>query len=61
VYFEHYYHKSDSVIFRLRDLADEKDSNTFAKKLIKSRVALPAVVENVTIVTGLENVDMKLD
>jgi len=60
VYFEHYYHKSDSVIFRLRDLADEKDSNTFAKKLIKSRVALPAVVENITNVKWSATIDMKL-
>jgi len=38
------------------------NSGKFAKiKGKKPRVALPAVTENVTIVTGLENVDMKLD
>jgi len=42
-------------------LADERDSSKFAKtKGKKPRVALPEVVENVTIVTGLENVDIKL-
>ena len=43
-------------------MADERDSSKFAKrKGKKPRVALPAVVENVTIVAGLETVDMKLD
>ena len=45
MYFEHYCHKSDSVIFRLSGLADERDSGKFAKKGNKPRVALPAVVE----------------
>jgi hypothetical protein len=43
-------------------LADERDSIKFAKiKGKKPRVALPAVVENVTIFTGLQSVDIKLD
>ena len=43
-------------------MADERDSIKFAKtKGKKPRVALPAVVENVTNVRGLQSVDMKLD
>jgi hypothetical protein len=62
VYFEHYCHKSDSVIFRLSGLADQRDSGKFAKtKGKRPRVGLPAVVENVTNVTGLDSIDMKLD
>ena len=61
MYFEHYCHKSDSVIFRLSGLADERDSSKFAKrKGKKPRVALPAVVEIITNVTGSETIDMKL-
>jgi hypothetical protein len=35
--------------------------NSQKQKVKSHEVALPAVVENVTIVTGLESVDMKLD